>query len=465
MNTKKIITGFTLLSCIFGFSQAIEADVQRVRNGLSIYNGEINSGTARYIGMGSSMGALGGDLSSINTNPASSAVYIKSSFGLTLGVDNTKNKAAFGSSLSTNNSNFNFNQGGLVFVVDLNDKNFKNLSFAITGTNENIDDEILFPNNSNITFDDNSTPVNTYTFNGFRDYRNGEKAKVNFNVGTNYNDKLYLGLNLNYHYANYDHSIRYSEIDQNNNTYVYNKENTPYSETSNGFSLGLGVISKINQNIRLGLAYNSPVWWNNIQTEFISYDVDNGYTDLYFFDQDRVTGAGRLTASGAFVMENLAVNVDYNYNLNSDTQIRPKSEFLGENDFIDAYVKNTSEIKIGAEYRIKNLRLRGGWGTLESPMKDVSYTTGTVNELGVTSNNNVKDLFLGKRDQFSLGLGYNFGNFFMDFAFQNTKQDYNYIMNGFFIDNEYFTIDLTSNLLGEVTKTTNNYFLTFGWNF
>ena len=39
-------------------------------------------GTARFESMGGAFGALGGDISSINTNPASGAVFIDNEFGI-----------------------------------------------------------------------------------------------------------------------------------------------------------------------------------------------------------------------------------------------------------------------------------------------------------------------------------------------------------------------------------------------
>lgn len=44
-------------------------------------------GTARYMGMGGAFGALGGDLSSISTNPAGLGVYRRNEIGITMDVD------------------------------------------------------------------------------------------------------------------------------------------------------------------------------------------------------------------------------------------------------------------------------------------------------------------------------------------------------------------------------------------
>ena len=43
------------------------------------------NGTARYESMGGAFGALGGDLSAININPASSSVFNDNEYGFTIG--------------------------------------------------------------------------------------------------------------------------------------------------------------------------------------------------------------------------------------------------------------------------------------------------------------------------------------------------------------------------------------------
>ena len=51
---------------------------------------ELN-GTARYLGMGGAFGALGGDLSSINVNPAGSAIFSNNQLTISLSTFNIKN--------------------------------------------------------------------------------------------------------------------------------------------------------------------------------------------------------------------------------------------------------------------------------------------------------------------------------------------------------------------------------------
>lgn len=91
------------------------------------------SGTARYQGVSGAFGALGGDLSAINNNPASSAIFTNSYASITAALDMYDNSTQyFNGSTSTDDSDINFNQGGGVFVLDNNDESsaFRKLAIA-----------------------------------------------------------------------------------------------------------------------------------------------------------------------------------------------------------------------------------------------------------------------------------------------------------------------------------------------
>ena len=69
---------FLTLLCVnhLSFSQTYE-DVLR-------YNSFNNEGTSRFNSMGGAFGALGGDVSAISINPASSSVFIDSEISFSL---------------------------------------------------------------------------------------------------------------------------------------------------------------------------------------------------------------------------------------------------------------------------------------------------------------------------------------------------------------------------------------------
>ena len=78
---KKIIT----LATLWLLAAAVPMSAQTVYDAAKITNKDLN-GTARFVGMGGAMGALGGDISTIGTNPAGIGIYRSNdamvSFGL-----------------------------------------------------------------------------------------------------------------------------------------------------------------------------------------------------------------------------------------------------------------------------------------------------------------------------------------------------------------------------------------------
>ena len=86
------------------------------------YSQDNLNGTARFRAMSGAFGALGGDLSSLNVNPAGSAVFSNNQMTVTLSNFDTKNKSNyFGTATTEKENTFDLNQAGAVFVF--NDKN------------------------------------------------------------------------------------------------------------------------------------------------------------------------------------------------------------------------------------------------------------------------------------------------------------------------------------------------------
>ena len=87
---------------------------------------ENDNGNARFSAMSGAFGSLGGNLSAISINPASSSVFELSRMGFSLNTDSKDIKSSFSNSSSSINSNyFNF-QGGIVYVF----KNYGPVSYT-----------------------------------------------------------------------------------------------------------------------------------------------------------------------------------------------------------------------------------------------------------------------------------------------------------------------------------------------
>lgn len=150
---KRNLTFIALLACAITSAQNI-SEVLR-------YSSENIQGTARFQAMSGAFGALGGDLSSLNANPAGAAVFNNNQGTVTAALFNRNNSTSFGGSpTNTSPSYVEINQAGGVlvfkstnpesawgkFALALNYdivENFDNEIFASGTTNEGIDNYFL----------------------------------------------------------------------------------------------------------------------------------------------------------------------------------------------------------------------------------------------------------------------------------------------------------------------------------
>ena len=84
---KKSLTILSIASAFYLQAQ----DVSIIRNSVDVYSANPLTGSAKFNAMAGSMGALGGDLSAINTNPASVGVFITGNISGTLAINNSNN--------------------------------------------------------------------------------------------------------------------------------------------------------------------------------------------------------------------------------------------------------------------------------------------------------------------------------------------------------------------------------------
>lgn len=233
-------------------------------------------GTARYQGMSGAFGALGGDLSAMNINPAASAVFNYSTFTFTGAVYENKNSAFYGNTTATaRDTNFELNQAGGVFVFNNRnqDEGFKKFSMGfnydmqtnfdndvfISGSGsqsvadyfianangysaddlgvfegESITDAYINIGNAlgynaqqgflgyqafviNPSANNNSSYVSNGIFsNGVeqeqRVITRGSDSKFTFNMGAQYNDNIYMGVGFNLHAVDRRKIVRFDEF-------------------------------------------------------------------------------------------------------------------------------------------------------------------------------------------------------------------------------------------------------------
>ena len=243
----------------------------------------------------------------------------------------------------------------------------------------------------------------------------GLNGKFSFNFASAFKDFLYLGINLNAHFLNYDRATQLFETNSNSgsetNEVLFSNN---LSTTGDGLSFQLGTIAKVTDNIRLGVSYESPTWLTiaeqstqrleTFSDEFneqviVNPNVVNVYPDY------RLKTPGKITGSLAVLFGTTGlISFDYSYKDFSNTELRPVEdpEFMFQNTQIADNLKAASTYRLGGEYRIQDWSLRGGYRFEESPYE---------NETSV-----------GDLNGYSLGLGYNFGNIKVDLAYDNSSR-------------------------------------------
>ncbi len=445
---KKIIYGVAFLA-MTQISKAQVFDPNAMYDALNAYDGNFNTaGTARYIGMGESMGALGGDISAVETNPAGLGIFRNSVGTVTMGVLSNKNNASMLHSYSNTDTNFNFSNGGFALALG-DDADRLKVNLGANYSFQRLDNDVIFPYNEKYNYTiGNEKGSEDFDFESYEQYISGYKTKLKFSVAANYDDKIYFGLGLDWHYLTMDRYDTYADrMISDGSVGRFNRQGTPYFENANGFGLSVGVIGKILPEFRLGAAYHSPIWWSDINTSYngfgtyipkdasgnpildalgnpvVNWDIYYGY-----YDRAKITAPGNMVLSAAFasniIDENnsLGVNFDFINYFNKDYQFKGDQNYELNNSFIDSYMKNSQEYRLGVEYRYKELKLRAGYGYVSSPVKD-NTVAGYNYETGL-DNTTVKNYMTGEKNKLSFGIGYDIGPFFADFAYQWIKADY-----------------------------------------
>ena len=359
-------------------------------------------GTARYMSMAGSMGALGGDPSAVLDNPAALGIYRSSELSFTL-------NATPSVTLATSPTNavkqkdffFNFNQ--LSYIVSLQtgrDKGYVSSNFSFTynrlkdfhrqtsvaamGTpsmtnmiadfsngfypSEIHEDNLYAPYLSILGYQGylmdpmvpDSMYYTPYAYNTNRMAYQGEESgrieEYNFSYSANIGHYLYIGAGLGFQTLNYELISNSGEmyvIGEGDDTKVTNAVLTNIFNSSGvGCNLRIGVIARPIAWMRIGASFQSPTWYNMTDSYYAKIVGDGtsaDYAKVEYSTPRSQSNYGfnsplKAQASVGFVIGKVAlINVDYQYTNN------PGMRFKGEkSDYIFAepeFVYENNEIK------------------------------------------------------------------------------------------------------------------------
>ncbi|MEJ2585254.1 MAG: aromatic hydrocarbon degradation protein [Robiginitalea sp.] len=300
--------------------------------------------------------------------------------------------------------------------------------------------------------DDNNTEYfSNATYNSVDQYytqrTNGFNSKFTLNFSGQYEDFLYLGASLNFHSVLYERVTTLTESGYDPTSLIQSGLFDNFLQTrGGGFSFGLGAIAKLGEIVRLGASYQSPTWYD-LSDDFsqrVNSDFPDKNPDITFIDFNivnlyqgyTVKTPARYTGSMALVFGNRGLlSFDYGYQDMSGAELRPTSDpsFNSENAFIAQELGGVSTFRLGGEYRLGAISLRGGYRYEQSPY---------------ANNADWSDL-----DGYSAGVGFAFGASRLDFAYSRSEQT---------TPQDLLDIGLTS---ARINRVNNYYTMTYTLNF
>lgn len=276
-------------------------------------------GTARSMGTGNAISALGGDIGSMYTNPAGLAVFRKNEISITPSFNITNTTTDFaGESYETDASKFNLNNLGLVisntnnrsgdwhavnFSIGINRSRSFNQDSYFAGTSQGtiverflqfangIQYQDLYPFEEQMAYDafliDNFYTGSNTTYEGAIDENSivrkvensqtkGGVTDLSFSFAGNYDNKLFLGAGVTANLINQDFSRDYTETDTGNNNPNFNSLSFSEQVSTDGFGLGVrfGIIYRPDKFVRVGLHAHTPTLYNLSQNYSTTLDAD-----------------------------------------------------------------------------------------------------------------------------------------------------------------------------------------------
>jgi len=467
---KRIVLVFSLIATV-GFSQNI--------NDALLFSGENMQGTARYTAMGGAFGALGGDFSAININPASSGVFKNSLLTGTLAVSGSSNDAEyFGTRTNGSTSDIAISQLGGAFVMN-NTKEGGEWSKFVMAFNyqqaQNFDKQYFISGKSN-------NSISSY----FLSQANGLQFQDLQILPGEYIEEAYLNIASAYGYQHQQAFLGYyggvidpvDAADPANTMYVgtgaFTTVNQDYFYTNSGANskFNLNLATQYKDVLYLGMSLNG----NFLYSERITSIQETGYDassalDFVTFDNILITtGAGVSLQVGAIgkVGKTLRLGASFHsptwYVLTDELSQRINSNLAD----VDIGFINGNQVTIFENYKLRTpAKLTGSAAVIfgKQGLLSVDYHYKDYNNMKMRSdsgfadtNTNISNNLMGTSSfnlggeyriqkwslragyrfeespyknkeimddltGYSLGFGYNFGLSKIDFAYSQSNQD------------------------------------------
>lgn len=313
---KKIFFSACLLSLFMAHAHA-----QETYENTKLIDNDLN-GTARYVGMGGAMEALGADISVINSNPAGIGLFRRSSGSVSFGLVSQDGASSF---KYGNKTNASFDQAGFVYSLRDGRRTFINFGFnyhksknfdyilnAASGLNGASQHKLSYmkalANENNLDKTSSGwrgkfaytsqldnlyyntlmmTSSDGFFYNDASRYEFGRAetgyiGEYDFNTSANVNDRVYLGITIGIHDVHYTGHSLYNEalVNLNNQTAGDITVNDERRITGTGYNASFGIIFRpVDASpFRIGLSVTTPTWYD-LKTSNYTYLINNTKAD------------------------------------------------------------------------------------------------------------------------------------------------------------------------------------------
>lgn len=446
------------------------------------------TGTSRFISMGGSMGALGGDISVMGTNPAGIGLYRSNDVAITGSLKFNNAKARYNDCVEkSNNVALDMENCGAVFAFRQEDGGslkFLNMGIGYRRTNGLTKDFAMSGPSFGFSqqyairrlYDNNPFDLDQADYKSFENYyhswlpllatyanigdvdgnlitdrygllifeptevefvseEKGGSSEVDFNFAANFDDRFYFGATVSLANIDYQRNTVYYEYDEVGEIYSLGNY---YNVEGQGVNIKLGAIIRPFKYspFRIGLAVHTPTWYN---IETYSYaDIIGPFGDSYdtrdeelYWDvlgiKTRLYTPWRFMASASYTFDTfLALNVDYEYV--DYTSASYNRSAIGRtsnlNEEISCNMDRQHTVRAGAEFNL------GGGFSLRG---GYSYSTAPMKRSGFKEMMNMpvtstSTEFENRYDKETVtaGLGYRGKMLYFDMAYvlQTQKSDF-----------------------------------------
>lgn len=289
----------------------------------------------------------------------------------------------------------------------------------------------------------------------------GSVDEYNIAIGGNISNVVYWGMNFDI--VNFDYRLDALWQENLNGAYVYNPRYDQVQQTESqwnlhnlyrangtGFNYQLGVIVKPIQELRIGLAFHTPTWYNLTETfsagtnmRYYGENLSSATNDGYPASNDyNFNSPWKVIASVAGVIgSKFIISADYEWNGYKTMKFSEPNNYDGgywdpwyDYDFYsatpmalnnDIYAYDNQEIKniyrhtdtfrIGAEYRVtNNFSVRAGYSHVSSPVESKAKD----NQMSISTAGTIPNYrFDNDTNYITCGLGYRYKGFYIDLAY------------------------------------------------